>query len=240
MNIDPKSNMFGLPSMQVRQVLRQFPFSEDCGYGWQAATRVVKSDEIAQKLILDLVCAGLLGEVRFNDQHVYYSRTDEGNRLAMASARTMKRATAEKKLRELLARCRSINSDSRYCYFVPRVIVFGSFVGNKDPIGDLDVAFERADRYSRKGLVEGRGPMHDAWRASRERAPGHVSGIDLIFWPETEFRKALKAGSSGLSLHDFDSDKKAVLSGPHYSIFFPEALRLKRLGEEHDEEKRVG
>lgn len=221
MIVDPKSVLFGLPSMTVRQVLRKFPFGVNGGFGWGVATLVVKDEVAAKKLVQDLVQAGLLKEETFQGSELFYERTTEGNRLAMASARPMKRATAKRKLQELLVRCGQINADSKYCYFVPRIVVFGSYVGNKDPIGDLDVAFENADRYSREGLSEGRGPMHAAWERSKKRAPDWLDWMGRLSWPETEFKKALKAGSQGLSLHDLGTDKKVVLSGPHFTVFFP-------------------
>ena len=73
--------------------------------------------------------------------------TKEGIRLRGATAaKPLRRQTADRLLSELLDRIRTLNSSSRFLARVKTAIVFGSYLGSADRIGDLDLAIELVPR----------------------------------------------------------------------------------------------
>jgi hypothetical protein len=70
-----------------------------------------------------------------------YTFTDKGEELVRASAAgKVSRQTAENALIGLLARVEQYNSDPNKLLTVEAVVVFGSFLGVNESLGDLDIA----------------------------------------------------------------------------------------------------
>lgn len=73
----------------------------------------------------------------------WYELTDEGTRFAQASAAApLRRATAERKLREFIARVEQVNQSDEYAYRVTRVVLFGSCLTDAERVNDIDLAVE--------------------------------------------------------------------------------------------------
>lgn len=58
----------------------------------------------------------------------------------------LRRETAERLLSELLDRITALNSDPRFLARVQKAVVFGSYNGETERIGDLDVAVQLVRR----------------------------------------------------------------------------------------------
>src|SRR6266550_1979535 len=59
----------------------------------------------------------------------WYELTDEGMRFAQATAAgPLSRATAERKLREFMARVEQVNESDEFAFRVVRVVLFGSYL----------------------------------------------------------------------------------------------------------------
>lgn len=226
MRIDPKEQMYGVPALQVRDAIRNIPGGGISAIAWQRALRKLpqrKAKEVYEGLLRD----GYIEPWISNEAHLSccVSRTEKGNRLAQASARSLKRSRADRMVQELLERAGAINANDEYCYRVGVLVLFGSYLdATKEEIGDLDVAYAYEDRYSREGMAEARGPMHLAQEASRERArqagKSFSTYLEHICWPQREVVGALKAKAQGLSLHVLESgERKMVLGGLHRVIF---------------------
>jgi hypothetical protein len=69
-----------------------------------------------------------------------FSSTSKGLALSSATLRAISRATAAKHLAELLRRIPNISGDPLHAFTVNAVIVFGSFLTEKQKLGDIDVA----------------------------------------------------------------------------------------------------
>ena len=76
-----------------------------------------------------------------------YKFTDKAGELVRASAASkVSRKTAEDALAGLLKRVEQYNLDSDKIFTIETVVVFGSFLGTGDKLGDLDVAVKKRDR----------------------------------------------------------------------------------------------
>ena len=218
MSIDPKADFHGFTMIEARNVVRRFPSAGSSWFGWGYACSVVKSEKDALRLVEALERDGYL--VRSEDDDAMFQRTERGNQLALASARPLKRTTAERMLRELLRRAREINRSSTYCYRVGALVVFGSYLDeSRDRLGDLDVGYVMSRRFA-PGTTE----CEAAETRSRERARrAHRtfgSYEDWLGWPEREFLLALKGRTQGLSLHNYEGvDRKVIQAGPHRLVF---------------------
>lgn len=217
--IEPKANYHGFTMLQARNVVRRFPpAGSSCFFGWGCACSVLQSEKDGLALVEALERDGYL--IRPKDEGAIFQRTDSGNQLALASARPLKRATADRMLRELLQRARKINRSSTYCYRVGALIVFGSYLDkSRDRLGDLDVGFVMSPRFA-----SGTRESEAAETRSRERArrAHRTFGCfqDWIGWPEREFLLALKARTQGLSLHNYKGiDGKVIQAAPHRLVF---------------------
>ena len=75
------------------------------------------------------------------ESSLYWEVTNKGRTLALASAaQPILRKTAERKISELLERVKIINTSPRYLFEVTKVIVFGSYLTEKQKINDIDIA----------------------------------------------------------------------------------------------------
>ena len=131
--------------------------------------------------------------------------TISGRALSLASAaRPIKRATADRLVREFLDRIDALNADKGLKYRVTEAVVFGSYLGTGETIGDVDVGIRLksrvapgesmgAKRKERVAIAEKDGRVFRSW-------PGK------LYWPDREVWLRLKARSRGISLHDMDED----------------------------------
>lgn len=224
MIIDPKAELFGHRTLLVRNVLRKFPFSGgDSGRHWSAARRIL--DEKQLRVLLDKLAEnGYLERTKFRREGTeFFYRTEKGQRLAMASARCIRRKTAERMLKRVIERAREINQDDKYVYRIQCLVVFGSFLDEKrERLGDLDVAYQVSQRFP-GSLLEPESPHERAWNASIRRAQeegrGFSNMVEETCWPDFEWLRALKGRAAGLSLHKLEDDALIILKGPHKVVF---------------------
>ena len=95
-------------------------------------------------------------------------------------------------------------------YSVGKVAVFGSYVGNQDRLGDIDLAI----RLDRRPEFAPRWP--EALLARAEAAENHGRRfrgfLERLAWPETEVKRYLRGSVRSLSLHDWT--KEGLGCGP--------------------------
>jgi len=93
-----------------------------------------------------------------------WRNTMAGNALANATAAApISRADADRVLNAFLIRVGIVNDAKTSLYRVGKVVVFGSYLGNQDRVGDIDLAIrldrrpEFAPRWPEASFSEGRG-----------------------------------------------------------------------------------
>ena len=155
-----------------------------------------------------------------------YTFTNKGEELVRASAAgNVRRRTAEAALIGLLARVEQYNSDPNKLLAVEAVVVFGSFLGAKDKLGDLDIAVKHHHRNSND-------PDPGATAlAYAERSGRHFSNIvEWISWPETELRQFLKARKRTIAIQDWHTFLRMTASSPEhfpYRVVFGSAEQVE-------------
>jgi len=198
MRIQPGDQVIGLPVLTIRKLLKYVQ-------RLQGGTL----DIIAEQLEVDATTAeqvylGLLGEGYIEPSELVAGQeswhlTWKGSALANASTRKpITRKTAERLVEEFLARVREINA-SDYTYRVRKVIVFGSFLGDSQDLGDVDFSIDLEDRYSDP---RDRQATHEARIAIAENAGRTFNDyMEILGWPEREVFLKLKNRSPSLSIH---------------------------------------
>lgn len=154
-----------------------------------------------------------------------YEFTDKGLELSRASASgKIKRATAESALDGLLKRAEEYNADASKILIVDAIAVFGSFLGDKQELGDLDIAVKWRDRIA------------DGDRAERARTFAERSGrrfsnyVEFLSWSETELFQILKARKRTIKIQDWHAFTRLVAKDPervNYKIVFGDPERVK-------------
>lgn len=124
----------------------------------------------------------------------------------------LKRETVDRLIREVVIRAGKFNR-RRHAYFVHQLVLFGSAAAGKERPGDVDVAVQ----LTRRALPDK--TMERLEAEAEARAPTGVGGLRAATWASEEAIRFLKAGSRGLSLHNYVVDKQAVEAGLHRVIF---------------------
>lgn len=136
----------------------------------------------------------------------YVSLTSKGLALASATLRPISRATATKHLSTFLGRIPQINSDPMHAFTVSAVVVFGSFLSEKELLGDLDVAAHLVAKPLTDAEYRKRcdGLLDRAWREGR--VPNNV--VEWSCWPTIEVLRDLRRSLKQLRIHQFHGLEK--------------------------------
>ena len=148
-----------------------------------------------------------------------YTFTAKGKDLIRASAAgQVRRQTAEKALIGLLARVEQYNSDPDKLLIVEAIVVFGSFLGANDKLGDLDIAIKH-----RRRNPDDHEPARNAL-AYAQCSGHHFSNlVERISWPETELYQLLRARKRTIAIQDWHTFLRMTESAPdhfQYKIVF--------------------
>jgi predicted nucleotidyltransferase/predicted transcriptional regulator len=141
MNIDAKSMICGIPALDTRKLVRSL-----CKHNY-ASVGVIEHfsgfDSKKSLIILESLqqCGYIEEREDKEDKNISYSITTKGVALAMASAaKPFKRKSVERVFKEFMSRVEEINANDNYLHKVSKVIVFGSYLGTKEYLSDLDLA----------------------------------------------------------------------------------------------------
>jgi len=130
----------------------------------------------------------------------HWKTTNRGRQLALATAaKPISRAAAEKKLSEFLERVKVVRDDPRFLYKVTRVAVFGSYLGGGEDLGDIDLAVGLAHKETDRDKQRELNSRH-CWEA-QARGRRFGTKLEMLYWPQTEVRRFLKARSGRFSFH---------------------------------------
>ncbi|HLH02729.1 MAG TPA: hypothetical protein VKX25_08160 [Bryobacteraceae bacterium] len=213
MRVESKTEIAGLPVLEVRRFLRET--MHDHGWGRQTLKAVLKlSDRHCAAVLRSLAEEGYIeASPSFRGA---WRNTTKGNALASASAaKSLRRQTADQKLRELLDRVHFVNSPAcDFLYWVEEVALFGSMLKQQQSVNDIDVCV----RIERKLDGEEYSKAADLRRRmAREQGRNFRNIVDEAYWPEREVRLFLKNRSRAISLVEWDANWLAAT--PHRVIF---------------------
>lgn len=213
MNINSKDTMFDLPILKVREVLRQAVKGRLWGSSHneviiKVANILNQSTSTAQKLVTQLSKENYITwekEKFQEDVQFELSETDKGRRFSMATAAApISKTKATGILNDLIERAQSINKNEDLVFLVERMEVFGSYLTEKELLGDLDVGVKLTRRYN-----DSRFTKHNQERIKLAKSGGRKfnNSTDELNWSFWEVILMLKARKRGLSIHDISEDK---------------------------------
>jgi hypothetical protein len=205
MRISADDVICGVAAPAVRELMRRYGSAHPA----ESACRVLGvCQEAAQAQLALLEAAGYLTRENkgSTESGTSWLATSQGNALAQASVgKPGRRATAERRLEQVLARARAYNADPGRLLTIAGIMVVGSY---RDPPewggGGLELAVYvmrrecDRDQYVRKVLAYA-------------RASGRRFGAfhELIYWPDRELRMALKNRSPDIRITDNDTSSHA-------------------------------
>jgi hypothetical protein len=206
----------GIPILQVRGFFQSMVAWHKDSFDLPRLRDQLSLDKkSAMALASELVAQGYVEEA----QDGVYKFADKAGELVRASAASkVSRKTAEDALAGLLKRVEQYNLDAAKILTIEIVVVFGSFLGTEDKLGDLDVAVKKRDR-NRK----------DPDRAETLLAYARHSGrrfgsfIDELSWADTEIYQILKAKKRTIRILDWDQFVRMASANPEripYKVMF--------------------
>jgi hypothetical protein len=208
MLITQEQEIAGVPAVILRAFLKRNHGDDfDVKY---AARELGFTQKKTRKLLDDLVDLGYLKKNEHND----YQPTLQGGALSLAKlGKGYSRKAAEKALEGFLQRVAKLNEDGQYAFRVNSVVLIGSMLTDKNPVGDVDLIVDLQPRLSDKDK------QHELSqsRIRKARAAGRqLSGMMYYAWPTIEVFHFLKSRSPILSLHE--PDQLAVLEPKEFKV----------------------
>ena len=155
-----------------------------------------------------------------------YETTIAGNALGIAKAgKPVSRQSAERTLREFLNRVRSVNQRRELAYVVESVVVFGSYLSDKNQLNDLDIAVELKAREADEVAQEKLRKESLARAFESGRRFGNI--VEEVYWPDREVLLILKNRSRTISLCEWQSLFK--MPDLQYCVFIGDRKRIAGL-----------
>lgn len=213
MHINSKELLFGQPILKIREVIR-FAMEEKC-FGYSKAEIIKKvamilnlpnttTKQVIEQLITEDYL--ILNKEKSGNKYQYeLAETSKGRRFGIASAApAISRQKATQLLNDLIKRAEVINANKDLVYFVQRIKVFGSYLSDKETLGDLDIGF----KLSRKNNGADFSSLNKK-RITQAKTNGKIfkSFMDELGWPYREIELMLKNKQRNLSIHDEEKDE---------------------------------
>jgi predicted nucleotidyltransferase len=211
MRITKDQIVAGQPALKVRDFLRRYRLGEFTAPA--AEEPLGLNAEAALDFLQGLNGLGLLDFRKEGPDgaEFWFHVTDQGQAFANASAaKPISRKTANRVLREFIERVQQVNSNMEYVYEVESVVLFGSMLGDKESLGDVDLAIELVPRESDDQQFQAK--CQARRRIAEENGRRFRSIFDWAVWPTMEIFHFLKARCWSLSLHPLSeiTDMKGV------------------------------
>jgi hypothetical protein len=136
-------------------------------------------------------------------EYTWYLSTELGVSLAFASAAPrIKRATAEAIISGFMDRVRQANEADGYCYRITAVMLYGSALGDREDLGDVDFAIQLTPR------LDDFNAFHHLCQSKIQEAfdQGRTfrNITSEVLWPRNEIRMFLRARRRSISIHTVD------------------------------------
>lgn len=216
MRINSSDKIGDFNAIDIREVFKQYQGRFLHLFSISAHLHISESE--SSKLIKELETLELVKKSKAPNNEECWILTDKGNQFALATAaKPIKRSTADKKVAEFLSRVKVVNSDPYYLYKIVKVIVFGSYLSDKERINDVDLAVQFSpkvedDEEFRELTLE---------RTNEAIREGRIFSnfVEEVYWAKTEVKLFLKSRSRSLSLHSIGD---GVLETTETKILFEE------------------
>ncbi|MCF8372101.1 MAG: hypothetical protein K9H64_10795 [Bacteroidales bacterium] len=212
MRLNSKDILFGQPVLKIREVIRSAMQEKLWGTNENEICKKISvilktNPEQAKKVVEQLIDGSYLKLMRHSSRgETQFELTvgSKGSQFGLASAASViTRQKANQLLSDLIERAKVINARDDLVYYVDCLRVFGSFLSDKDTLGDLDIGYKLISKYKGREFT-----LYNQARIKiAENTGRHFNNfVEKLAWPRDEIVKALKAKKRGLSLHDIEID----------------------------------
>jgi predicted nucleotidyltransferase len=224
MRINPTDELFGFPVLKVREVIR---------FAMQERLSGLKRNDILKAVAKIINCSQSEAKELFNSllneeyltienkkfrgsSFCVVAETEKGRRLGVTRANPpITRAKANILLEELLDRVNEVNNNEGYVYKIESVKVFGSYLSEKEMIGDLDVAIKIERKVNGDEFMN---MNQKRIQLAKEKGRQFSNYVDEIFWPRREVLMHLSTRKKGLSIHVEGEDE--VLNRVKFKVVY--------------------
>ncbi len=118
----------------------------------------------------------------------------------------LSRKRADELIGELLGRVELVNEDPQYIFGISRVSVFGSYLTDKEKLGDLDIAVEVGPKCRDR-------KKHDDLDDEQCAAEGRGNMVDRVYWPQTKPLRALRGKNTAFSFTTYGDLERLIEQG---------------------------
>lgn len=219
MRINSKEILFGQPILKIREVVRRAMHERLWGSSrseviCKVAFLLKVPNSAAKEVVKQMIQNDYLlwKKSKIGESYrCYLEETLKGRQFGIANASpSLSREKAIQLLNELIDRAKAINENEELVYFVENLKVFGSYLTDKEVLGDLDIGFKLSRRYHNNEFTQ---KSEKRIRLARENGRVFSNWTDKLCWSETEVLLMLKNKQRGLSLHNEDSDEVFNVAG---------------------------
>lgn len=128
--------------------------------------------------------------------------------MAAKKALNISRKTADRILSEVVERAKEINASPfpKYLHFVKKIAVFGSYLTDKEGLGDIDIAVLLEPR--KEGSH--REPQDIASECVEIHGKNVSDWFQMMIFPQRIVRQTLQNRSKSLSIHGYDELERMI------------------------------
>jgi predicted nucleotidyltransferase len=131
----------------------------------------------------------------------------------------LKRQTADHFVELIRERAEEVNRGP-YAYRVKRIEVFGSYLTDKQDLGDLDVLVTLRPRYAEQSQFEAL--AEDRRRAAEQAGRAFPLHLNRIYWPTEEVHRALRRRNRTISIHHDTEREPLARHGATFQTIYEE------------------
>lgn len=198
----------GIPALEVRNLFRLIDditfrkeWLHEKGFGKKQASHLIK-------VFLENGYIELVSEKRHERVGPYYRLTEHGRTLMRAKgSKPVRRETAKRVLDQFMVRVRIINESLDFVMKVTEVVVFGSYLNEKQTLGDLDIACQYENKVTYVDQEASERAMVEHFDASGRASKGFMSAL---YWPWEQVHLFLKNKKRTISLHTVDELEQMI------------------------------
>jgi len=212
MSLTPGQQIAGYPAMEIRWLMRRMRPYRGVTAKFIADVLKVGVDQV-EPIVSQLIKLGYIQSVDLRDDRIWFTPTDLGISLSLASAaKRITRKTAERTVTEFMNRVDIANARGDFLFWITSVVVYGSYLTDRESLGDVDFAVEltwrEADEKKHHKLIWDR--VHAARNAGR-----HFGNItEEVSWCQEEILLLLKSRKRSVSIHLLDELKELAREKP--------------------------
>ncbi len=150
--------------------------------------------------------------------------------MAAKKVLNISRKTADRIVSEVVERAKEINAAPypKFMHFVKKIAVFGSYLTDKEKLGDVDIAV-LLERRREGDCGKHCDPQDDFYECVRMHNKNVYGFFQVMDFPYTIARQTLRNKSKSLSIHEYDelermieewgTEHKVIYSLPRTSLY---------------------